>query len=482
MEKKTKLILIISAVVLLLAGGTYLYFSRQVSEETVTEYENIIEEAQLLYNSESYTKALASYDEAAKLIPSRVDAFRGIVEIFVDKGRLSDAEEIATSSATKLSQSDRSILFALIGNAYFDVEEYDKALEMYDNATTLGVTNLVANLGEAKVYLKQNKITDAEKILSKDNWEEDTLYESQLLYSYTKALTDKNSALDILGSVTPSEEWSNKYSEFGDVLESLGDDELFNAAKLSRIYINEGYPYLAVSILAPLKDQMTEYPDGLYFLGRAYLDSESTDTAITTLESAISAGSLDPDLFRAMARAYYEKNDIDTSIEYYDRAVSYAGENIEESLISEYMDLLIDENYLTQAQDLLDTAQKYYEEPWVDIYAIRVNYLLEDSEKVQYYIEKAMENENISTEEKKTVYYWQAKEAIDDGDLDSAEEILASLKQLDRFNPFYYLLMGNVLYEQADFENARINYESAIEYDLGEGVSSEAEKALARID
>jgi hypothetical protein len=41
---------------------------------------------------------------------------------------------------------------------------------------------------------------------------------------------------------------------------------LFNSAKLARIYINEGYPYLAVSILSPLKDQMSEYPDGIVFL------------------------------------------------------------------------------------------------------------------------------------------------------------------------------------------------------------------------
>ncbi len=482
MKKNIKLILIIFAVILVAGGGVYFYFSRQVSDETVTEYENIIEEAELLYNSESYTKALASYDEAADLIPSKIDAFRGIINIFVDKGRLSDAEEIVLNSATKLSQSDKSILFSLVGNAYFDVREYDKALEMYDGATTLGITNLVANLGKAKVYLKQNKIMDAEKILSKGNWEEDTLYESQLLYAYTKSLSDTDSALEILEDVNPSEDWSSKYTEFGEVLESLGEDELFNSAKLARIYINEGYPYLAVSILSPLKDQMSEYPDGLYFLGRAYLDTGSVDTAITTLESAVSAGSLDPDLFRSIARAYYEKDDFDTAIEYYDRAVAYAGENIEESLLSEYMDFLIEENYLTQAQDLLDIAQKYFEETWVDIYAVEVNYLLKDNEKVDYYIEQGLEREDITTEEKKTILYWQARIAVEDGDLESAEDILADLKQLDRFNPFYYLLMGDVLYEKADFENAKTNYESAIEYDLGEGVSSEAEKALARLD
>jgi tetratricopeptide (TPR) repeat protein len=123
-------------------------------------------------------------------------------------------KKIVLNSATKLSQSDKSILFSLVGNAYFDVREYDKALEMYDGATTLGITNLVANLGKAKVYLKQNKIMDAEKILSKGNWEEDTLYESQLLYAYTKSLSDTDSALEILEDVNPSEDWSSKYTEF----------------------------------------------------------------------------------------------------------------------------------------------------------------------------------------------------------------------------------------------------------------------------
>lgn len=452
------------------------------SPEKVAQYENIVEEADLLYDGYSYTEALGRYEEATKLIPSKIEAYRGIVNIFIDKGRLEDAASIVTDSTQKLSQADKSILYSVVGNAYFEVNSYEKALEMYDSATALGVSNVVAELGKAKVYLKQNKATDAEKILSKNIFEEDTLYEAKLLYSYVKSLTDAEDAVEILDEVTPSEEWSTKYSEFSNILESIDADDLYNATKLSQVFINEGYPYLATTLLSPLEERMAEYPDGLYFLGRALLDIGSYDSALTKLEGAVSAGALNSDVFRTMARVYVQKDDMESATEYYDRAVSYGGENVSESLITEYVELLIENNLFTKAQEVLKIGQQYYEEVWIDILAIRINYLLEDTEKVQYYVDQALEKEVITTSEKKTIYYWDAQLAFDEADLDSAEEKLTSLRELDRFNPYYYLLTGEVLYQKGDFDNSKENFELAIEYDLGEGVAEDAEKALARFD
>ena len=297
-----------------------------------------------------------------------------------------------------------------------------------------------------------------------------------------KSLTDKESASEILNSVTPTEEWSTEYSEFSSVLKSLSEDEMYNSAKLSQIFLNEGYPYLAISLLSPLEEKMAEYPDGLYFFGRALLDIGSYDTALINLENAVSAGALYPDIFWTTARVYIKKGEMDDAIKYYDRAVSYGGENVDKSLLTEYINFLLDENLLTKAQEVLKIAQKYNEGVWVDILAVEINYMLENTEKAEYYISEALKKEDITTEEKKDVLYWDAKLAYDAGNLEDAKDILASLKELDRFNPLYYLLMGNVQYQEGDFTNAKETYELAIEYDLGEGVSSDAEKALARIN
>ena len=469
-------------VLIVLAGSIFFLVRRTDSPEKIAQYENIVEEADLLYEGRSYTQALARYEEATKLISSRVDAYRGIVEVFLDKGRVVDAENIVINSTQKISQSDRSILFALVGNKYFDIEDYDKALEMYESATTLGVNNLIADLGKAKIYLKRNKVVDAEKIVSKSDFEGDPLYEAKLLYSYIESLTDGDKAIDILEEVTPSEDWNAKYSEFINILESIDEDELYNATKLSQVFINEGYPYLAISLLSPLEDKMIEYPDGLYFLGRALADIGSYDTALIKLEAAISAGALDPDVFRTIARIYNEKDEMENTTKYYDRAVAYAGESVEESLLTEYLNFLFENNLFTKTQDVLKIAQQYHEEVWVDMFAIKTNYALEDTEKAQYYIAEALEKEDLTTIEKKGIYYWEAKLAFDEGNLEIAKERLTSLKELDRFNPFYYLLMGEIQYQEGDFENAKDTLELAIEYDLGEGVSGNAEKALARID
>jgi tetratricopeptide (TPR) repeat protein len=150
--------------------------------------------------------------------------------------------------------------------------------------------------------------------------------------------------------------------------------------------------------------------------------------------------------------------------------------------LTEYLNFLFENNLFTKTQDILKIAQQYHEEVWVDIFAIKTNYALEDTEKAQYYIAEALEKEDLTTIEKKGIYYWEAKLAFDEGNLEIAKEKLTSLKELDRFNPFYYLLMGEIQYQEGDFENAKDTLELAIEYDLGEGVSGNAEKALARID
>ena len=478
MKKTAKGIL---AVVVLVLSGMFLT-GCTASPEKVAQYENTVEEADLLYEGRSYTQALGRYEEATKLIPSRIEAYRGIVEIFIDKGRLEDAKSIVSDSTQKLSQSDRSVLYSLVGNAFFEREDYVTAFEMYENATALGVNNLVAEIGKAKIYLKQNKVTEAEKIVSKDSFEEDPLYEAKLLESYIKSTTDKDSALEILAEISPSEKWESKYSAFENVLNSLDEDELFNSAKLSQIFINEGYPYLAISLLSPLEERMVEYPDGLYFLGRALADIGSDDTALTKLEGAISAGSLEPEVFWTIARIYRDKGDMENTLNYYDRAVAYSGETVEKTLLGEYLSLLVNEDLFVKAQEVLKTAQKYDEGVWVDIFAIEINYALEDNEKVEYYINNALEKEDITTEEKKDIYYYNAKLLFDESNLNQAEEKLADLRELDRFNPFYYLLMGQIQYQEGDFENAKESFELAIEYDLGEGVAEEAEKALARID
>ena len=101
------------------------------SEEKVSEYNKQISEVDVLIESMEYNLALEKLSKTSELIPSRIDAYQRIVDIFITKNRLEDATKILDESATKLEDSDRGSLYVDIGNAYYLLKDFDKALYNY---------------------------------------------------------------------------------------------------------------------------------------------------------------------------------------------------------------------------------------------------------------------------------------------------------------------------------------------------------------
>lgn len=479
-EKLKKLIPWFILAVILLGTGIWYLLSKRVTQEQITTYQQIISEADSQYEAREYSTAINKYYDAADVLPSRIEAYEGIVNILLFKNRTTDAIEIVEKSAKKISNYDKSVLYWKIGNKYFEDSLYDQALSAYLDGLGIGVTNPELELNIAKTYMKKGKLNDANIYLNKTIYTEDTLYEASLLKAYILSTTNIEDAKTFLNSITPSDTWKAFYEEFSLVLESTTEDSKFNATKLSRVYINNGYPILAINLLEPLSENIVEYLEGVYFLGRAYLDYGKYDEAIVQFDRALSLGGMEEDILWGKARAYWLKNDLENSFDSYSKAISYGGEDVSSELVSEYLDLLLENAQTLRANDMVKKLMNYISAPYIRIYGVRVNKVINDPKKVDYYL-GLLAKMKLNDSDKKEYMYLNASNLLIKGKTDSVAQILKELVKLDRFNSQYYFVSGQLEYILGNKDGAKEMFKKAIEYDTNNLISKEANQLLSQI-
>jgi tetratricopeptide (TPR) repeat protein len=451
-----------------------------VSEEKISKYEQIVESADMLLEAREYSSAMEKLNEAALLIPSRVDAYERIIDVFILKNRLDDAKKLVDESANRLNSEDRGLLYTSIGDAYYESRDFKKALSSYELAKGIFETNETTQLGIAKVYVQQSNFDGAQSIL-KGKFSDKLDVEAKIIYSYLLSTTNPSKAKELLNSIEPTDEWVDDYEEWIAILDSLTDDELFNSAKLSRVYINAGYPTLAVSLLEPKKKEMVEYVDGMYLLGKAYYEMGKYSESIKLLSDVTAISDLNQYIYWTIARSYFLTDDINSAFSFYESAISYGGDNANEKLYQEFLDLLNDNNQTTRAGEVLRKADKIFNKPWVDLYYLKLSYFTKQNEKVVYYTDK-IEIEELEGNYKREYLYWKSRIAIENNRLDDAKRALDIFWDIDKFDCRYNLLMAQLSFQEGNIEDARIYSKKAIEYDTQRLVTDEAQKLLARID
>lgn len=471
-------------ILVLIVGGlvAWYFISNRVTSEENANYDVKIAEAQKWYEGREYSIAMSTYYAAAELIPSRVEAFEGIVNILLDKNRMEEASSILDQSAQKLSSYDQSFLYAILCEKYLANGNDASALETCKKGQGLGEIHQNLELALGKAYLKNGDTGNASEIFKKTVYDGDNLSEATLLLSYIQSISDKEAAKTTLGSTSPSDKWKIYFDEFSEVLGSLDSDSKYNATKLARVFINNGYPHLAVSVLEPIETEIAEYPEGVYFLGRAYLEVGEYDKAITELNKAATLGSLEADVFWAMARAYLQKNDLNSALDCYSKALGYQGSAPSEDLVSEYLDTLLKNNQTLQADEVLQVVLGKVKTAYLYEYGIRINYVLQKVEKINYYIE-LLGGLNLEDADKKEYLYLKARAMLDqNANISDITTVLDQLLALDRFNAKYYYLLGRSEFEQGDAEAAKQALNKSLEYDLNYEITEDSSKLLSSID
>jgi tetratricopeptide (TPR) repeat protein len=474
---KTPKLLVFTAFVavssLLLAGCTN-------SEQSLNRYNELIREADQLYEQYEYSEAVSKYGEAADLVPAESDAFFGIVTILVDKGQMGQAAQIVEKSTGSLSSSDRSKLNAIVGNGYFEREDLENAEKYYLQANK-GVENTPARVGLAQVYMKTGQLDKVKDLLNITDEKDPNFAQAAILRAYLKLEETKLAKEEVsdLTSVDMDDEVKAQYDSLLAAINAATDDKLYTAALLSQEYINAGYPYLAIKVLEGKKDDMAEYPDGLYFLGRAFFDHEKYGSAIDVLNEALSFDSYTSEVYELLAKSYYINGDQEKAFTSFEKAYTFASDANKEEVLVEYVDLLLSLEQNSKAQTFLAKGDEDSFE--INVRQVELNYRKRDYDKMDFYIKK-LAAMTLTDEQKKEYLNWLITYEIEDDKAASARENLDDLKEMDRYNPQYHLLLGKLELAENNTDEARDALESAIEFDLDGEVTEAAKKLLARID
>jgi tetratricopeptide (TPR) repeat protein len=476
--------------------GIWYYLSRRVSEEQLSLYESKIEEALDYEESRDFSMAMKRYYEAAEIVPKRVEAYDGIISVLIQKDKLNDAEEVIKQSAKPLSNDDRSILYKKIGDEYYTRKLFDKAYEMYDAGVFWGVNNPGLELMLGKTYLNLGEVENAREQFSKTVYAGRELEEANLLLAYIDAVDNPDKAKSTLNSVNNSDEMEIYYEEFRKTLESLDDDKKFNATKLARVYINNGYPYLAILVLEPQRKEMSEYLEGLYFVGRAYYEYGDYPKSIEALDGALTLGGMEGEIFWIKARASVLTNDLEEAINSYDSAVGYYSGESFATLVEEYFNFLVENDQLLKAEELVRSLLiAFPNEVYLNLLAVELNYTLDEDAKVEFYLdnlEELREEVTFVKNDAKDFLRWRIATLIDNYEenmeSDSSEEEMASIErymdelfELDRYNPYYRYFLARIQIIEGEKEMAIQSLEQAIEYDLDYSVTDDALKLLSSL-
>ncbi len=476
--------------------GTWYYLSRRVSEEQLSQYESKIEEALDYEESRDFSMAMKRYYEAAEIIPKRVEAYDGIISVLIKKDKLEDAGEVIKQSAKPLSKDDRSTLYKKLGDEYYARKLFDKAYEMYDAGSFLGVNNPGLELMLGKTYLNLGQVSEARGQFSKSVYTGKDLEGANLLLAYIDAIDNTDKAKSTLNSVSNSDEMEIYYEEFRKTLEDLDDDKKFNATKLARVYINNGYPYLAILVLEPLREEISEYLEGLYFLGRAYYDYGDYSKSIEALDGALTLGGMEGEIFWIKGRAYALTNNLENAINSYDSAVGYYSGESSVALVEEYFNFLLENNQLLKAEELVKSLLiAFPDEVYLNLLAVELNYILDEGAKVEFYLSNLEELRGEVTfvrNDEKDFLKWRIATLVDAYEKniedDSAEEEMPDIEkymdelfELDRYSPYYRYFLARVQILEGEEEMAIQSLEQAIEYDLDYSVTDQSLKLLSSL-
>ncbi len=432
-NKKLLLLISIPLILLIIGGGYYLWSRNRYDPE---EYEGLLDQANESYEELKYSDALDRYLEASELAPRQFEAYKMIVTILSEKGLFTDATSVVEGVIVHLEPTDYAELWRVLGAGYQSDRLFDKAAECFEQS-----------------YKYSKSEDDLVKII-----------DLSIRAGEIEKITEY---IDLVE--TDSESVIVMWNEYKGLLSD--ETELLEVVTAARGYISDGYPYLAKKLLEAHDEDMENYWEGKYYLGRAHFDLGEYESASVYFDQAISLGSDDPTLYIYIARVsdlLLEKN---SAYNYYDRAVSFAKEDQFYDFVSEYFELLLSDEQYNRAEDLLTAHDQYI---WTEVMQLSLYDAREDHESFKVTLDE-LDQEKVPTyqlmEYLKLVaqYYLYV-----DVDLEKASELIHMMDD----SSWSLLYQGMLKIEEKKVEEGKELLNAAIDADLEGEVTAIAEKLV----
>ncbi|WP_048717655.1 serine/threonine-protein kinase [Bacillus sp. 522_BSPC] len=271
LERRKRLFISLSLVsslcffVLLTFGG----FS-EIKASQFDEYNVMIKEGNKAIDAYQFAEAEKAFKKAIEKLPEESDAYKGLVKNLYVQGKYSDSINYA-QKILPLIKEDKSIeseIYYYIGSAYFETEDFDKAIEYLQKASTLSPEYTLYQRDLAVSLAKNGQTAQAMDILEK----------------MEKLNLDEEVTWYLTGEISGAEgKVEDALHAFEKVLEEGND------------------PYI--------KTKSTLEIAKLYKNNKELLKDTAIDKRIKTLESGLdkSEGNNDLLIIEMLAEAYYEK-------------------------------------------------------------------------------------------------------------------------------------------------------------------------------
>jgi tetratricopeptide (TPR) repeat protein len=448
---------------------------------------SLVEEGKSLYENKEYKQAVEKYGEALEQYPANFDAYDGIITILLKKSHFEEAENVANEAAIRVDSEDAATLYFRIGRAYYEHGDYENAEDMYKRALEEEKSFYRAKIGLAELNIWYGDLEQASKELGAIGGGNKKAYDTLLLKAYL-TLEDWEKGKEFVNEIDlgeiSREETKERARRLKEIYESeeLEKDELHKNTYLAKEYINSGYPYLAIEILENKSEDIEEYWDAQYFLGKAYFDYGDYEKSTERLNNAVALDVDDANLFLLLGRVYLFQDDVDKSLKSYERAVSLAALPEDKNIVKEYMNVLIQNNILNSARTTLLNLLEEDDYPWIYILLAEISYTQGNFNRLNEYLRVLEDYADLTRSEEKDFLRYKILSLIEaEEEKDTILEIFASYKKLDEYDPEIFLLMGEYSLAQGNPEEAKELLNRSIELDLEGNITREARKILATV-
>jgi tetratricopeptide (TPR) repeat protein len=200
--------------------------------------------------------------------------------------------------ASQISREDLALEYYSLGNAYFDLEQYDKSRDYYLRAIELDESLFGVNYNLARIYIETENYEDAVDVLTDllKRDPENGIVLKTLAYAEFRA-GDPEKALSI-------------YNNYLDTVEN-DCEALFNIALIHR---ETGNAEEAVEQLKTVKEQCPNIKRTNLHLGMLLLESGNIQEGVVYLEEYVKQDKVEQETLFLLAEAYED-------IEYYSKAL-----------------------------------------------------------------------------------------------------------------------------------------------------------------
>ncbi len=377
------------------------------------------------------------------------------------------------TAATK-EEPTRSEPYVLIGQTHLIEKNYEKALANFQTALEKNLDNMDAVIGVTQSYIHLNEFDLARETLDGAHYPDrpEFKYYQAMLFAYDgeyeKSETYFQEALEAEDEKiqTNAQLFLDAYTEYD--LEQGGQESHLRTL-LAQAATDADQHELATTILYQVLSETPTYRDAWILLGYAYLNLEQYEDSASAFEEAIELDTTKPETNYFLALAYFGQDRYEDCIIYLELSIVYGFEpqvQVYQKLAETYF-LLEDyeaavRNY-EQVLDLNDEDINSFIRPvWLNM-----DYLdnVARSFELAAWAIQSHPGEAMS-------YNLMGWVLIEYGDLEEAREHLEEALSIDPDLAAAYLNLGTIDELEGDTESAKENYKKAYNLDQNDSVGA----------